>query len=69
VQALWSLGDMIGRGPDPEHVVARTRLCCAVALMGNHDYGAPGGSTQPTRFAAPGSPAVRPIELALRTAD
>jgi predicted phosphodiesterase len=63
VQALWSLGDMIGRGPDPEHVVARTRLCCAVALMGNHDYGAT-GSAQPTRFGAPGSPAVRSIELA-----
>ena len=43
VEQLWSLGDMIGRGPDPEHVVARTRERCAVALMGNHDYGATGG--------------------------
>jgi hypothetical protein len=25
VQELWSLGDMTGGGPDPEHVVARTR--------------------------------------------
>ena len=32
VQELWSLGDMTGRGPDPEHVVARTRERCAVAL-------------------------------------
>ena len=62
-EALWSLGDMVGRGPDPEHVVARTRECCAVALMGNHDYGAT-GSAEPGRFGAPGSPAVRSIELA-----
>jgi predicted phosphodiesterase len=60
---LWSLGDMIGRGPDPEHVVARTRERCTVALMGNHDYGAT-GSAEPTRFGEPGSPAVRSIELA-----
>ena len=57
-EQLWSLGDMIGRGPDPEHVVARTRERCAVALMGNHDYGAT-GSAEPTRFGEPGSPAVR----------
>ena len=63
VHELWSLGDMIGRGPDPEHVVARTRECCAVALMGNHDYGAT-GSAEPSRFGEPGSPAVRSIELA-----
>src|SRR4051794_41874868 len=54
---------MIGRGPDPEHVVTRTRERCAVALMGNHDYGAT-GSAEPTRFGEPGSPAVRSIELA-----
>ena len=63
VQELWSLGDMIGRGPDPEHVVARTRDRCTVALMGNHDYGAT-GAAEPTRFGEPGSPAVRSIELA-----
>src|SRR3954462_2942986 len=62
-EELWSLGDMIGRGPDPEHVVTRTRERCAVALMGNHDYGAT-GSAEPTRFGEPGSPAVRSIELA-----
>ena len=62
-EQLWSLGDMIGRGPDPEHVVARTRERCAVALMGNHDYGAT-GSADPLRFGEPGSPAVRSIELA-----
>jgi predicted phosphodiesterase len=62
-QALWSLGDMVGRGPDPEHVVAGTRERCAVALMGNHDYGAT-GSAEAARFGEPGSPAVRSIELA-----
>jgi predicted phosphodiesterase len=63
VDQLWSLGDMIGRGPDPEHVVTRTRERCAVALMGNHDYGAT-GSVDPSRFGEPGSPALRSIELA-----
>lgn len=63
VDELWSLGDMIGRGPDPEHVVARTRERCAVALMGNHDYAAT-GSAEATRFGKPGTPAVRSIELA-----
>lgn len=62
-EALWSLGDMVGAGPDPEVVVARTRERCAVALMGNHDYGAT-GSAEPTRFGEPGSAAVRSIELA-----
>jgi predicted phosphodiesterase len=38
VDELWSLGDMVGRGPDPEHVVARTREVCRIALLGNHDY-------------------------------
>jgi predicted phosphodiesterase len=60
---LWSLGDMIGRGPDPGHAVARTRASCRVALLGNHDYGAT-GSAAPARFGKPGSPAVRSIELA-----
>jgi predicted phosphodiesterase len=63
VQQLWSLGDMIGRGPDPEHAVKLTRERCAVALVGNHDYGAT-GSVDPLRFGEPGSAAVRSIELA-----
>lgn len=67
-EALWSLGDMVGAGPDPEAVVARTRERCALALMGNHDYGAT-GSAEPTRFGAPGSPAARSIELARERLD
>jgi predicted phosphodiesterase len=66
--ALWSLGDMVGQGPDPGHVVARTRERCSVTLMGNHDYGAT-GSAEPTRFGAPGSPAARSIELARERLD
>src|SRR3954469_16440519 len=57
-EQLWSLGDMIGSGPDPGYVVARTRERCWVALMGNHDYGAT-GSVEPSRLGA-----VASIELA-----
>ncbi len=67
-EALWSLGDMVGAGPDPEVVVARTRERCALALMGNHDYGAT-GSAEPARFGEPGSPAARSIELARERLD
>jgi predicted phosphodiesterase len=63
VEQLWSLGDMVGGGPDPEHVVRRTRERCTVALLGNHDYGAT-GSVDPSRLGAPGSAGVRSIELA-----
>jgi predicted phosphodiesterase len=38
VDELWSLGDMVGTGPDPAEVVARVRAVCRVALLGNHDY-------------------------------
>jgi predicted phosphodiesterase len=62
-QQLWSLGDMVGGGPDPERVVRRTRECCAVALVGNHDYGAT-GSVELVRLGEPGSAGVRSIELA-----
>ena len=67
-EALWSLGDMVGAGPDPDYVVARTRERCSVALMGNHDYGAT-GSAEPTRFGPPGSPAAMSIELARERLD
>jgi predicted phosphodiesterase len=60
---LWSLGDMIGGGPDPERAVALTREHCTVALVGNHDYGAT-GSVEPSRLGEPGSGGYRSIELA-----
>jgi predicted phosphodiesterase len=59
VDELWSLGDMIGGGPDPAYVVARTRERCRVALMGNHDYVAT-GAVDPERLG----PAKRSLELA-----
>jgi predicted phosphodiesterase len=37
VDELWSLGDMVGSGPDAARAVALVRSCCAVALIGNHD--------------------------------
>src|SRR4051794_7379923 len=64
----WGLGGRGWRGPAPDHVVARTRERCSVALMGNHDYGAT-GSAEPTRFGEPGSPAARSIELARERLD
>jgi predicted phosphodiesterase len=60
---LWSLGDMIGAGPDPGHVVAATRAHCTVALMGNHDYGATGGVAL-ERFGDPAAANARSIVLA-----
>jgi len=60
---LWSLGDMVGGGPDPEPVVRRTRERCSVALLGNHDYGAT-GSVELSRLGDPGSAGQRSIELA-----
>jgi predicted phosphodiesterase len=62
-EQLWSLGDMVGGGPDPERVVGLTRGRCAVALVGNHDYGAT-GSVELTRLGEPGSAGLRSIELA-----
>jgi predicted phosphodiesterase len=63
VQELWSLGDMIGGGPDPDSVVRQTRERCTVALLGNHDYAAT-GSVDPLRLAEAGSAGLRSIELA-----
>ena len=63
VEELWSLGDMIGGGPDPERAVRLTRERCRVALLGNHDYAAT-GSVDPLRLAAAGSGGHRSLELA-----
>jgi predicted phosphodiesterase len=62
-EELWSLGDMIGGGPDFEEVVALTRERCSVALVGNHDYGAT-GSVDPARLGSAGSAGQRSVELA-----
>lgn len=36
IDELWCLGDLVGRGPDPE-VVDLVRDACALVLAGNHD--------------------------------
>lgn len=58
---LWSLGDMLGGGPDPARVLALTRSECRVALVGNHDYGAT-GSVDPSRLGDLGA---RSVSVAL----
>jgi predicted phosphodiesterase len=37
VAELWSLGDMLGPGPDGARAVTLVRSFCRVALIGNHD--------------------------------
>lgn len=37
--ALWSLGDIVGYGPDPEACIATTRATEHLAIPGNHDWG------------------------------
>jgi diadenosine tetraphosphatase ApaH/serine/threonine PP2A family protein phosphatase len=36
---LWSLGDVVGYGPDPEACIAATRAADHLAIPGNHDWG------------------------------
>jgi predicted phosphodiesterase len=63
VRAMWSLGDMVGSGPDAVRVTEMVRDYCTVALVGNHDYGAT-GAVSPERFGPPGSLARRSLEVA-----
>ena len=63
VDELWSLGDLVGSGPDPAHVVGMVRRYCRVALAGNHDHGAT-VTADPARFGPPGSAAHGSLELA-----
>jgi hypothetical protein len=63
VDGLWSLWHT----PDPERSVRRTRECCTVALVGNHEYGAT-GSVDLVRLGEPGSPGLGSLELAPRAA-
>jgi predicted phosphodiesterase len=48
-EQIWSLGDTLGGGPDPERTITATRERCSVALAGNHDYGVT-GSVEPARL-------------------
>ena len=65
-EQLWSLGDMVGGGPDPERVVRLVRERCTVALVGNHDYGVT-GAVEHSRLGPLDSPNIRSIEHAAAT--
>ncbi len=40
--AVWSLGDMVGYGPEPSACLRRLREFSLTAVAGNHDYAAAG---------------------------
>ena len=42
VDEVWSLGDVVGYGPDPNECVARLRALPHVGIPGNHDWAALG---------------------------
>ncbi|HEY3082252.1 MAG TPA: metallophosphoesterase family protein [Chloroflexota bacterium] len=42
VDEVWSLGDVVGYGPDPNECVARLRAMRHVGIPGNHDWAALG---------------------------
>ena len=42
VEVVWSLGDMVGYGPQPNEVIARLRELRAQCVAGNHEWAALG---------------------------
>jgi hypothetical protein len=38
IKAIYSLGDVVGYGPDPEACLRLTAQRCCLRLMGNHEY-------------------------------
>lgn len=45
VDGIYSLGDVVGYGPDPELCLALLEQRCELRLMGNHEYAAIHGAT------------------------
>lgn len=41
-QEVWSLGDLVGYGAEPDACVELARQRCAISLAGNHDLGVTG---------------------------
>lgn len=39
VTQVWSLGDVVGYGPEPNACIARLQECDHLAIAGNHDWG------------------------------
>ena len=54
VDELWSLGDIVGYGPDPAQCIALLHTYPHIAIAGNHDYAATGviGTEDFNPFAA-----------------
>jgi diadenosine tetraphosphatase ApaH/serine/threonine PP2A family protein phosphatase len=56
VDEVWSLGDVVGYGAEPDECAAIVAERCATGLVGNHDLGAVGeldlGAFSPTAAAA-----------------
>ena len=42
LDAVWSLGDVVGYGPQPNEVIARLAEHAALSVSGNHDLAASG---------------------------
>ncbi len=42
VDQIWSLGDVVGYGPQPNECIARLRETTHIAVAGNHDWAAVG---------------------------
>lgn len=50
VEAIYSLGDVVGYGPDPEACLRLTAERCALRLMGNHEHGVLHGANAGSNF-------------------
>ena len=48
VTEIYSVGDVVGYGPDPEQCVQKVKELCKGAVMGNHDHGLLGLSSMET---------------------
>jgi diadenosine tetraphosphatase ApaH/serine/threonine PP2A family protein phosphatase len=54
IDEVWSLGDIVGYGPDPKACIALLHTYTHIAIAGNHDYAATGaiGTEDFNPFAA-----------------
>jgi len=58
VEELWSLGDIVGYGPDPHQCIQLLRQRQHISVAGNHDWGAI-GKAEPTEFNPDAAAALR----------
>jgi len=50
VEAIYSLGDVVGYGPDPDACLELVTRRCRVRLLGNHEYGVLHAGNRETDF-------------------